>query len=262
VLVVNEADNAAFLLNASPDVLVQLARTPELRPRRLRHTPLVAVVLTSADLDHCLGLLSLREDQAFDVYATREVQVHLRERNVMFRTLERASAPVRWHLLEPDCTVELPGADGRPSGIELTPFAVPGKPPRHLEGVEAPSAGDQIGLSLRQGAQTLVYASSAGALAGIEPRLAAATCLLFDGTFFREDELSRLGVSERKARDMAHLPVGGPAGSLATIPRSGARRIYTHLNNTNPMLAQGSAERAEVEAAGWEIARDGMEVLT
>jgi pyrroloquinoline quinone biosynthesis protein B len=261
VLVVNDAGDAAFLLNASPDVLVQLARTPELRPRRLRHTPIVAVVLTSGDLDHCLGLLSLREDQPFSVYATREVQAQLRERNIVFRTLERSNAPVRWHLLELGRTIELPGSDGGPSGIELTPFAVPGKPPRHLEGLEAPSPGDQIGLSLEGGGQTLVYASSVAKLDGIEERLAEATALLFDGTFFHEDELLRLGVGRRKAADMAHLPVGGEGGSLAKFPRTAARRIYTHVNNTNPMLVPGSAERAAVAAAGWEVAHDGMQVF-
>jgi pyrroloquinoline quinone biosynthesis protein B len=261
VLVLNEAGDAAFLLNASPDVLQQLAHSPELQPRRLRHTPLTAVVLTSGDLDHCLGLLSLREDQPFSVYSTWEVQAQLRERNVMFRTLERSSAPVRWHVLELERTIELPGADGRPCGVELTPFALPGKPPRHLEGLGAPSAGDQIGLALRQGGRTLVYASSIAKLDGLEARLAEATALLLDGTFFHDDELLRLGVGERRAADMAHLPVGGDGGSLARIPRSTARRIYTHINNTNPMLAPSSAERAAVEAAGWEIAHDGMQVF-
>jgi pyrroloquinoline quinone biosynthesis protein B len=259
-VLVQSAAGDAYLLNASPDVLVQFARTRELAPRGLRRTPLVAVVLTSGDLDHCVGLLSLREEQAFFVYATAEVQAELRERNVIFRALDRSGAV--WRTLEPDRTIALPAAEGGASGIELTPFAVSGKLPRHLEGTRPARAGDQIGVSLRDGGETLVYASTAASLAGLSPWVRDARAILFDGTFFENDELVRLGIGRRSAFDMAHLPVGGKDGSLATFPRSFARRIYTHVNNTNPMLQEGSPERSAVEAAGWEVAHDGMEVLS
>jgi pyrroloquinoline quinone biosynthesis protein B len=262
VLVTTDDARTAYLLNASPDVTSQIARTRELRPRGVRHTPLAAVVLTNADLDHCLGLLSLREAQPFSVYATREVQAHLRERNVVFRTLERAWPQVAWQELELDRTIDLPLANGRASGIELTAFAVPGKLPKHLEGIARPSSGDNVGLIVRRRDRTLVYASSVASLDGFVPRVSGATCLLFDGTFYSSDELARHGIEGARAEDMAHLPVGGERGSLSGLARLPVeRRIYTHVNNTNPILNRRSNEREEVTRAGWEVAFDGMEVV-
>ena len=262
VLVTTDDGKSAYLLNASPDLGRQIASSPELVPRARRHTPIAAVVLTNADLDHCLGLLSLREGQPFFVYATREVEAHLRERNAMFRTLERTQGHVTWRTLELDRPLELPLADGRASGIELTAFAVPGKVPKHLEGVASSSPGDNVGLLLRQGDVALAYASSVASLDGFRERIRDVTCLLFDGTFFASDELERLGIPGGRAEDMAHLPVGGERGSLQRLaPLSVKRRVYTHVNNTNPMLMRRSPERAAVRRAGWEIAFDGMEVL-
>ena len=262
VLVTTDDASTAYLLNASPDISTQIARTRELQPRGLRHTPIAAVVLTNADLDHCLGLLSLREGQPYSVYATREVQAHLRERNVVFRTLERAGREVTWHVLELDRTTELRLADGSASGIELTAFAVPGKLPKHLEGIARPSPGDNVGLLVRHGDKSLVYASSVASLDGFVRRTSGATCLLFDGTFYSSDELERVGIEGARAEDMAHLPVGGERGSLSGLSRLWVkRRIYTHVNNTNPMLVRRSNERAEVSRAGWEVAFDGMEVV-
>ncbi|HEY3500493.1 MAG TPA: MBL fold metallo-hydrolase, partial [Polyangiaceae bacterium] len=256
-VLVGAGDGAAVLLNASPDLLVQFARAPELAPRALRHSPLAAVVLTSGDLDHVLGLLSLREDQPLSVYATAEVQVGLCERNVLFRR-----SALRFRLLEPGRTIELLAADGGRTGLELTPFALSGKLPRHLEGTRPSAAGDLVGLSLAAGRQRLVYASTAAALDGLAPEVDAANVVLFDGSFFSDDELPRLGIGTRTARDMAHLPVGGTDGSLANFPRCSARRIYTHVNNTNPMLRRDSPEAVAVARAGWEIAYDGMELFS
>jgi pyrroloquinoline quinone biosynthesis protein B len=262
VLVTTDDGKTAYLLNASPDLGIQIARSRELAPRGRRHTPIAAVVLTNADLDHSLGLLSLREGQPFLVYATREVQAHLRERNVMFRTLDRTRRHVVWRTLELDRPLELPLEDGRASGIELTAFAVPGKVPKHLEGVARPSLGDNVGLLLRHGGATLAYATSVASLEGFARRVRNATCLLFDGTFYTSDELERLGIEAGRAEDMAHLPVDGPRGSLQGLASlSPKRRIYTHLNNTNPMLMRRSPERAAVRRAGWEVAFDGMELL-
>ena len=262
VLVTTDDGSAAYLLNASPDVAAQIARTRELHPRGLRHTPIAAVVLTNADLDHCLGLLSLRESQPYAVYATREVEAHLRERNAIFRTLERARHAVTWRTLELDRPVDLPLPDGRASGIELTAFAAPGKLPKHLEGVARPSRGDNVGLLVRHGDVTLAYASAVASLDGFAERARGATCLLFDGTFYSSDELARLGIDGPRAEDMAHLPVGGKHGSLSGLDGlSVGRRIYTHVNNTNPMLMRRSTEHDAVRRAGWEIAFDGMELL-
>jgi pyrroloquinoline quinone biosynthesis protein B len=262
VLVSTDDGEAAFLLNASPDVLVQIARAPSLHPRALRHTPIAGIVLTSGDLDHCLGLLSLREDQPFSVYATWEVQARLRERNVLFRTLNREPDQVTWRTLELDRTITLVDGEGRPTEIELTAFALPGKVPRHLEATDENSPGDQIGLLVRNGPHALVYASSVASLEPFDRHFEEATCLLFDGTFYSSDELTRLGIPGRSAEQMAHLPVGGPDGSSLRLAGLAARRIYTHINNTNPMLVRGSRERAAVEQVGWEIAFDGMELLS
>lgn len=262
VLVTTDDGRSAYLLNASPDVGVQIARTRELHPRGVRHTPIVAVVLTNADLDHSLGLLSLRESQPFTIYATREVEAHLRERNAIFRTLERSRHPVAWRTLELERAVSLPLADGRPSGIELTAVAVPGKVPKHLEGIAEPSPGDNVALLVREGDASLLYASSVASLDGFTRYARAATCLLFDGTFYSSNEFERFGIEGGRAEDMAHLPVGGTHGSLNglhSLPVK--RRIYTHLNNTNPMLLASSSERETVRRAGWEIAFDGMELV-
>ena len=139
---------------------------------------------------------------------------------------------------------------------------MPGKVPKHLEGVAHPSPGDNVGLVLRQRDVRLAYATSVASLDGFAARFENATCLLFDGTFYASDELARLGIEGGSAEDMAHLPVGGANGSLHALSSlSVKRRIYTHVNNTNPMLMRRSPERAAVGRAGWEVAFDGMEVL-
>jgi pyrroloquinoline quinone biosynthesis protein B len=262
VLVTTDDGESAFLLNASPDILVQVARAPSLAPRALRHTPIAGVVLTSGDLDHCLGLLSLREDQPFCVYATRDVQARLRERNVLFRALSRSPEQVTWRTLELDQPTVLADLDGAPTGIELTAFPLPGKVPRHLEGLCSDGPGDQVGLRLAEGRDVLVYASSVASAEAGDPHWDAATCLLFDGTFYTSDELTRLGISERNAEQMAHLPVSGERGSSLRLAGLTSRRIYTHVNNTNPMLVRGSRERRAVERLGWEVAHDGMELFS
>ncbi len=262
VLVTAHDGRTAYLLNASPDIGVQIARTRELSPRGVRHSPLAAVVLTNADLDHCLGLLSLRERPEFSVYATREVQAHLRERNTMFRALESSKKGVVWRTLVLDQPIELLREDGLPSGVELTAFPVPGKVPKHLEGIARPSPGDNVGLIVRQGDMTLAYATSVASLDGFAPRVADATCLVFDGTFYASEELAHLGIDAARAEDMAHLPVGGERGSLNGLMNLPVRRrVYSHLNNTNPMLVRRSREREHVRRAGWEIAYDGMELV-
>jgi pyrroloquinoline quinone biosynthesis protein B len=262
VLVTTDDGEAAFLLNASPDILVQVARAPSLTPRALRHTPIAGVILTSGDLDHCLGLLSLREDKPFAIYATFDVQTRLRERNVLFRTLERSPDHVVWRTLELDQPTFLTDAAGHATGIELTAFPLPGKVPRHLEGLLGDEAGDQVGLRLREGQDVLVYASSVASAEASDPHWKEATCLLFDGTFYTSDELTRLGIAQRNAEEMAHLPVSGESGSSLRLAGLTSRRIYTHVNNTNPMLVRGSRERLAVERLGWEIAHDGMELLS
>jgi pyrroloquinoline quinone biosynthesis protein B len=248
-----------FLLNASPDVLRQVQANRQLWPRRLRHSPIAGVVLTNGDLDHVLGLFQLRESQPFAIYATSRVRQGLRE-NAALRTLERFEGQVRWTDLELDVSCDLRHADGTPSGIELTASAVPGKPPLHLMGRFEPSAEDNVALRLHaNGSGSLVYASAIADAERARPLLEDCAALLLDGTFWSENELPELGVPMGPARTMAHQPIGGVAGSLHALPQLRAtRRVYTHLNNTNPVLDESSAERAELAAAGWEVAVDGM----
>ncbi|HWE30628.1 MAG TPA: pyrroloquinoline quinone biosynthesis protein PqqB [Polyangia bacterium] len=243
------------LVNASPDILQQIQRTPALAPRRPRHSPISAIVLTNGDMDHILGLFSLRESYPLHIYATAPVWHGLSERNVMFRTLQRFDGHVTWHQL----TLETPAT--LPNGVTLTPFAVPGKLPVHLERDSQPSLADNIGLEFTQHDKRVVYCAAAGTIDAYCERFDGANCLLFDGTFWSSDELVRQGLSQARAESMAHLPIGGDHGSLTRLAHLATdRKIFTHINNSNPVLLRDSAERAEVERRGWEIAFDGMEI--
>ena len=253
-----------FLINTSPEIRQQIEDFPGLHPQRPRHSPLSAIVLTNGDLDHTLGLLSLRESHPLVVYATAAVRRGFTDGNVLYRTLQRFPDQVTWRVLEPGREEELTGADGRRSGLFVEAVAVPGKPPIHLEGLTPPDPQDNVGLRIREVAtgRRLAYFPAVGGLGrAVLGALADADCVFFDGTFWSSDELSAQGLGSKRAEDMAHLPVGGAAGSLAAL-RSlrAARRIYIHVNNTNPLLRDDSVERKTVEAAGWEIAHDGMEV--
>jgi pyrroloquinoline quinone biosynthesis protein B len=147
--------------------------------------------------------------------------------------------------------------------VTVVPVALPGKVPKHLEGVTAPSPEDNVGLWIHDArtGKRAVIATAAGELGPWVDRIEGADAVLFDGTFWSSDELIALGLGTARAADMAHLPIGGDEGSLARLAgvRAG-RRIYTHINNTNPILVEGSAERRAVEAAGWEVAEDGLEI--
>jgi pyrroloquinoline quinone biosynthesis protein B len=248
-----------FLLNASPDVLRQVQENPPLWPRGLRDSPIAGVVLSNGDLDHVLGLLQLRESQPLSLYSTVRVQDGLRE-NAALRTLDRFEGQLRWHHLKLNETCELEDAKGTGSGVFLTPVPVPGKPPLHLMQTFAPSVEDNVALRLRaaQGG-SLMYASAIADARAAMASFQGCSALLMDGTFWSETELPDLGVNMGPARSMAHQPVGGQAGSLEALRHLDVpRRIFTHLNNTNPLLDEHSPERAHVVASGWEVAFDGM----
>jgi pyrroloquinoline quinone biosynthesis protein B len=251
-----------FLLNASPEVRAQIESYAPLHPRDRRHSPVAGIVLTNGDLDHCLGLFCLRESHPLVIYATDAVRRGLAERNVLYRTLERFEGQVTWRGLDLGREVELSGGDGRPSGLSLVAVPVPGKQPVHLEGIATPGPEQNVGLRIRGNGRVLAYASSAGAIdATVLGMLENADCVFFDGTFWSETELVDLGLGSKRAQDMAHLPIGGDAGSLARLaPLSVARRFFIHINNTNPILREDSVEAAAVAAAGWRVAEDGMEV--
>lgn len=249
------------LINASPDVLRQIEATPELHPRAGRGTPIAAAVLTNGDLDHVLGLFSLRESQPLSIHATAAVRAGLVERNVLARTLDRFPGHSVWRDLALGVERPILAPDGAPTGLLVTAFAVPGKVPVHLSD-EPPRPEHNVGLRVREEAGTgEALFVTASAVAAVPVPVRDAEALFFDGTFWQDDELPRLGLGERTAREMAHVPIAGPDGSLARLAGLPVpRRIFTHVNNTNPILIEGSPERASVLEAGWIIAEDGLEI--
>lgn len=245
------------LVNASPEILTQIQRTPALWPRGPRHSPIAAVVLTNGDMDHVLGLFSLRESWPFALYVTGSVRRGL-EQSAFIRTLRRFEGQLQIREMELDRRIELADAAGEPLDLALVASAMAGKLPVHFVGHANASPEDNVALSFfdRDGRSLLYAAAGASADASLD----GYDIVLFDGTFYREDELVALGLSKSYARDMAHVPIDGPEGSLAQLSGASTRRIYTHINNTNPILAPDSVERRRVEEAGWEIAFDGMEI--
>jgi pyrroloquinoline quinone biosynthesis protein B len=259
------ADGEAwFLIGASPEIRAQIESVPPLHPHTPRRSPLAAVLLCNGDLDHCLGLLSLRESHPIHVHATERVRRGFTEGNALYRTLERFPGQVTWHPLAAGVEAPLLGPEGRPSGLSVRAVGAPGKAPIHLEGRAPPSIEDNVGLVIREAARgrTLAYFPSVAApTLAVAAALAEADVIFFDGTFWSDDELPRLGLSDRRAAEMAHWSLSGPEGSLAMLARiPAARRVLIHINNTNPILDDGSPERAAVAAAGVEVAFDGMEV--
>jgi pyrroloquinoline quinone biosynthesis protein B len=259
------ADGAAwFLLNASPEIRQQIEAFPALHPRGPRHSPIQGILLTNGDLDHCLGLLSLRESHPITIHATDGVRRGFTERNVLYRTLERFPGQATWRALRLGREEELRLGDGAASGLLVEAVAVPGKTPVHLEGRQPADPEDNVALRIREQAtgRVLAYASAVGRITpAVREALAGADCVFFDGTFWSSDELIAGGLGSQRADEMAHVPVGGAGGSLEGLGRVGAgRRVYIHLNNTNPVLREDTPERAMADAAGWEVAWDGMEI--
>ncbi|MDW6026441.1 pyrroloquinoline quinone biosynthesis protein PqqB [Mesorhizobium sp. BAC0120] len=258
------------LFNASPDIRQQIAETPELQPATdapLRSTPIRAVVLTNADVDHIAGLLSLRERQPFAIYAAAQV-LKVLEANSIFNVLDPAVVPRRE--LPAQGEMEIRAADGQETGIRIERFAVPGKVALFLEDRARPEAdfrsdtGDTIGVRMAadKGSRSAFYIPGCAEIDDrLRERLEGAACLLFDGTVYTDDEMIAAGVGTKTGARMGHLAMSGEAGSIARLAGvSIARRIFVHINNTNPVLDENSAEHAAVRAAGWEVARDGMEI--
>jgi pyrroloquinoline quinone biosynthesis protein B len=245
-----------FLINVSPEVRQQIESFSGLWPRQPRHSPIAGILLGNGDLDHTLGLLSLRESQPLVVYATEAVRRGFCEGNALYRTLQRFPDQVRWETLALGRETPL----GQ-SGLFVTALAVPGKRPLHLEGLGPPSPEDNVAFRIRHGDTALAYLSAvAGRSPAVDAAVAGAACVFLDGTFWSSDELIAAGLGTRRAEDMAHWPVGGPAGSLAYLRTLAGRRIYIHINNTNPLLVDDSPERRALAEAGVELAHDGMEL--
>lgn len=266
------------LLNASPDIRQQIHAFPPLGPgRRLRGSGIRAVVLTDAEIDHSLGLLLMREAKRLVVYTTPAVREALTTGHPLLPTLG-AYCEVEWRRIG----VEPGREEARLDGLDFpcTAFDVPGDPPSYSR--RPPTMGDVVGLELAasggpgergtvagdgdeegpDGAETLVYVPGTGAIdARLRARIARSRVTLLDGTFWTNEEMSTVGQGGRTAADMHHLPVSGSGGSLERLSAlHGVRRIYVHINNTNPVLMEGSSERRAVEEAGFEVAYDGMEI--
>jgi len=251
-----------ILLNASPDLRAQLLATPLLQPRsNPRHSdprgsPIAAVVLTGAEVDQIAGLLTLRERQGFTVFATAETLAALAA-NPIFAVL--AAGMVTRKVVARDEPFSLPG------GLDAELFAVPGKVALYLEGDDpalAAETGANVGIELVCGARRLAYVpGAAGMTTALRERLARADVVLFDGTLFLDDEMIATGTGSKTGRRMGHMPLDGEGGTLVALASLGGRRVLTHINNTNPILIEGSVERRKVEEAGFEVAEDGMEIV-
>jgi pyrroloquinoline quinone biosynthesis protein B len=248
-----------IVINASPDIRQQISSTPELQPLRngpLRNSPIGAVMLTNGDVDHVAGLLSLRERQPFRLYATPRV-LSVLDSNSIFNVL----AP---EVVE---RIELPVSERVDMlGLTVEAFPVPGKVALYLEDASkgesfGTEAGDTIGVKVSApGAGDVFYIPGCATVdGGVLNRVRGADCLLFDGTVFTDTEMPELGVGTKTGRRMGHVPITGEGGSLHAFDEARiARKIYIHINTTNPILEPGSKAERTVKAAGWDIAYDGM----
>lgn len=244
------------LVNASPDLRQQIVATPDLHPRQgARDTPIAAVILTNGDVDHVAGLLTLRERQPFALHASPSLHALL-DADPVFGVLDPAL--VSRHAM----TLDAPSAV---AGLRVTPFAVPGKVPLFLESGEVEIGRETdmtLGLVIEAAGRRAVHVPGCAAVTdALLARVAGADLLLFDGTTYTDDEMVGLGLSPKTAARMGHVAMSGPHGSLSALAGAEVtRRVYVHINNTNPVLVEGSPERRVVEAAGWQVAHDGMEI--
>jgi pyrroloquinoline quinone biosynthesis protein B len=257
---------AWFLLGASPDLRVQIEATPPLHPSTgLRQSPITGVVLSGADLDHVLGLLLMRELQPLRVYATASVTKILRENNSMFGMLNRVPRQVEWSVLSVGTTTALCNASGVDGGLDCEAISVGSKFPAYVsteQAAELTGTEALLGLvlSARSGKKFGYFPSVPDVDDALLARLDQLDLLFFDGTFWSDDELIRVQGSNQTARQMGHLPVGGPGGSLERfVGLRRPRKMFVHINNTNPMLNEGGSEYQQVRAAGWEVGEDGWQ---
>jgi pyrroloquinoline quinone biosynthesis protein B len=245
------------LLNASPDLRAQIQATQILHPGEgKRGSPIEAVVLTGAEIDQTAGLLSLRERSPFTVMATAATLAAVAA-NPMFGVL--AADVVSRRAITPGEKFALG------DGLRAELFMVPGKLPLYLEGDDLDTAAESaanVGIEITDGTRRLAYVPGAASVTpALRERLSRADVILFDGTLFTDDEMIRTGTGAKPGRRMGHMPIEGPDGSLTALQELSARKIFVHINNTNPILVDGSVERRRAEAAGWDVAWDGMEIV-
>ncbi|MEO9821819.1 MAG: pyrroloquinoline quinone biosynthesis protein PqqB [Paracoccaceae bacterium] len=250
----NGADWA--ILNASPDIRDQMARAEAVWPTDLRTSPLKSVLLTNGDIDHVAGLLTLREQQAFTLFATAEIHQVIAD-NPIFSALNPAFV-TRVEIALDQSFELVPGL-----GARL--FAVPGKVPLYLEGdvVETDLLGEQtVGVHLSAAGKDVYYVPGCAAMPDdLRARLNGADMVLFDGTLWQDDEMVTAGLSQKTGKRMGHMSMSGPDGSMTAFQDiSVSQKVFVHMNNTNPVLRPSSDQRAKAEAAGWIIAHDGLEL--
>jgi pyrroloquinoline quinone biosynthesis protein B len=254
-LAVSAANGRWTLINASPDLPAQMRATAALHPcDGVRGSPIDAVVLTGAEIDQIAGLLSLRESTPFALHATPASHAAVAA-NAMFGAMDAMTR----RAVNPGERFTLAG------GIVASLFMVPGKLPLYLEG-DAPELDTEsaanVGVELQLDGGRLVFVpGAAGVTDAMRERFSRADVLLFDGTLFSDDEMIRSGTGKKTGRRMGHMPIDGEDGSLRALSEISAQRIFVHINNTNPVLIDGSPERRKVEAAGWQVAADGMEIV-
>lgn len=248
-----------FLINASPDLRQQITQTPVLHPRpgQLRHSPIAGVILTNGEVDAIAGLLNLREGASFNIYAHQRVHDILDE-NPIFEALNRGLVrrlPLNLgRPFEPDLPT------GRPAGFTIEAFAAPGKVALFLEGRDE-QEGDTLGLVIRDrtdGQKLVFLAACAEVTPEVERHLKGADLVFFDGTLWRDDEMIRAGLSQKTGRRMGHIAMNAAMPALADLEIG--RKVFLHINNSNPALRDDSPERTELGAQGWIVPRDGMEI--
>jgi len=256
-----------FLINASPDLRYQVTRTPQLHPKpgALRHSPIAGVILTNGEIDAVAGLLSMREGSPFTLYAHERVLAILKS-NSIFNVLNAEN--VKRRPIEVERAFEPALPDGAPSGLEVLPFEVPGKGAWYLEGKAHPAgndgAGDTLGLRVLDKASGKYFyflAACARVTDDLKSRLAGAALVFFDGTVWRDDELIAAGLGNKTGQGMGHISMSGDHGAIESLAGLDiGRKVFLHINNSNPALLHGSDERKTAEQAGWHIPADGMEI--
>ncbi|MFD1701830.1 pyrroloquinoline quinone biosynthesis protein PqqB [Methylopila henanensis] len=254
-IAIETGDDRWTLFNASPDLRSQILATPQVQPRGLRDSPIRSVVLTNGDVDHVDGLITLRERSPLTIYATSEISAII-DANPVYGVLAKDVVARR--------TVDL-GATFQIDDTTIEFFGVPGKVPLYMETESlkiGDVGGDTVGVDVRRGGSRLVYIPGCAVVNDeVRARVEGADALLFDGTVFDDDEMQRAGVGVKTGRRMGHVPLSGAGGSLEEFKGVNVgRKIYIHINNTNPILIEGSPQRQAVEAAGWEVSEDGLEV--
>jgi pyrroloquinoline quinone biosynthesis protein B len=252
-----------FLLGASPDLRAQIEATPEFHPGEgLRQSPITGVVLANADLDHVLGLLLLRELQPLRVYATDSVRSILKEDNSMFVMLQRIPNQVVWTEFESKKEFSVHDAGDEDSGLRCLPWSLSEHYPAYVKAnrrAQLLPGEASLGLIITSPSNTrLAYMPAVPQLDDeLLEQIDACDVLLFDGTFWSDDELIRVQGTGQTALQMGHIPVESALKKLAGVRRP--RKIFLHVNNTNPMLDEASPQYRQVRGAGWEVAEDGWQ---